>query len=236
MIVEGCREILRAKEAGVALEELYVCKDFFSGSAAKELLKEFQKKGVAVFETSMEVFEKISFGERREGLLAVCRQPKKTLKDFTKGSFSLWVVVESVEKPGNLGAILRTCDAAGVDGVLVCDPKTDIYNPNVIRASLGAVFSVFVALASKDEAYKFFRDRRMKICATLPAADIIYTKADLKSPVALVLGSEQKGLSPFWAEHADLKVRIPMHGKVDSLNVSTCASIIIYETLRQQDQ
>ena len=182
------------------------------------------------------VFEKMTFGHRHEGVLGVCLQPKKSLKDIQFSKKPFLVAVESVEKPGNLGAILRTADAVGVDGLIVCDPVTDIYNPNVIRSSLGAIFSVCVVPATKEEALKFFKLNKVTICATLPQADKCYSSVDLNVPLALVMGSEEKGLSEFWQKNSDMAVYIPMKGKVDSLNVSVSAAVVLYETIRQREK
>ena len=153
--------------------------------------------------------------------------------DFSsKGS--LFVIVECIEKPGNLGAILRTCDGAGIDGVIICDGKTDIYNPNVIRASLGTIFSIKIVVSSNEEALKFLKTKNIKVCATLPLAKKVYTKEDLVNPLAIVVGSEQNGLTDFWVKHADLKVKIPMRGQADSLNVSASTAILLYEIIRQK--
>ena len=236
-IVEGAREIARALEAGVFFKELYVCPERLERSKeAGRLIKKPALRDIPVYETTQSVFSKISYGDRAEGVLAVCAPRPMTFKDFSSGEHPLFVVVEGVEKPGNLGAILRTCDGAGIDGVIVCDGKTDIYNPNVIRASLGTVFSVKTVVSSNAEAHGFLRSKGITICATLPLAKTVYTKAKFTGALAVVVGSEQSGLSDFWPEHADLTVRIPMRGSADSLNVSVCAAILLYEAIRQRSK
>ena len=235
-IVEGAREVTRAFEAGIIFKELYICRPVMGNS--KDVLAIAEKlalKKVPVYETTEAVFSKMSYGDRSEGVLAVCEAPVLTLNDFAPKA-SLFIVVEALEKPGNLGAILRTCDGAGVDGVIICDGKTDVYNPNVIRASLGTVFSVKTVVASNDEAVKFLKARNIKICATLPHAKEVYTQTNLTGPLAAVMGSEQDGLTDFWVKQAALKVRIPMSGRADSLNVSVSAAILLYEILRQRTQ
>jgi len=231
-LVEGQREIARALEAGVTFKEFYICCEWVDHS--ETLIKQFASLKVPVYETTEAVFSKLSYGDRGEGVLAVCAPQPLSFKDFPSKARSLFVIVESVEKPGNLGAILRTCDGAGVDGVIICDGKTDIYNPNVIRASLGTVFSVKVVVSSNEEAMAFLRSKDIAVCATLPRAKTVYTKAKLTGALAVVVGSEQSGLTDFWVEHADCKVNIPMRGQADSLNVSASTAILLYETIRQR--
>ncbi len=235
MIVEGVREIAQAHEGSVTFKELYICRELIEDSEFSDLLvKKLTSQKVPVYETTQTVFAKISYGDRHEGVLAVCAPKRWSFKDFSSNNSGLFIVVESVEKPGNLGAILRTCDGAGVDGVIICDGKTDIYNPNVIRASLGAVFSVKVVVASNEKALEFLKSKSIEVCATLPQAKTVYTKVKLINPLAVVVGSEQNGLTDFWVQHADLKVKIPMCGRADSLNVSASAAILLYETIRQR--
>ena len=245
-IVEGIREITRALEAGVIFKELYICYELSEASEGDEisatsstnlasiLVKKLTVLKIPIYETTKTVYSKISYGDRGEGVLAVCAPSPVMFKDLASKDVPLFVVVERVEKPGNLGAILRTCDGAGVDGVIVCDGKTDVYNPNVIRASLGTVFSVKTVVSSNAEALEFLRSKNVKVCATLPRAKTVYTKEKLTDALAVVVGSEESGLTDFWAERADLKVRVPMRGFADSLNVSACTAILLYETIRQR--
>ena len=235
MIVEGFREISRANEAGVSFKELYICRDLLHHQGAGGLIAEIQAKKTEILEIPKEIFAKISFGERQEGLLAVCKKPKCTFADLKLQKNPLIVVVEKVEKPGNLGAILRSCDGAGVDALFLCDGRVDSSNPNVVRASLGTVFSMKVIECSNEEAFQYLHDNQIKICTTLLSAKMIYTDMDFKIPVAIILGSEEEGLSDFWVKNSDFQVKIPMHGKADSLNVSTTAAVLIYEGLRQRN-
>ncbi|MCX5681565.1 MAG: RNA methyltransferase [Candidatus Omnitrophica bacterium] len=236
MIVEGLREISLAQKAGVVFHELYLEQLFFDEKANKNFIESISAQCKEILLLPEYVFEKMTFGHRHEGVLGVCLQPKKGLKDIQLSKKPLVVVVESVEKPGNLGAILRTADAVGADGLIVCDPVTDIYNPNVIRSSLGAIFSVCVVQAAKEEALKFFKSNKMTVCATLPQADQCYSSIDMNVPLALVMGSEEKGLSEFWQKNCDVSVFIPMKGKVDSLNVSVSAAVVLYEAIRQREK
>ncbi|HOW35578.1 MAG TPA: RNA methyltransferase [Candidatus Omnitrophota bacterium] len=233
-IVEGAREIGCAFKAGVEFKEVYVCREFFGDRGQQGIVKELELKKVKVFETTKEIFEKISFGDRHEGVLAVCRQPSQALRDLKVSDSSLFVIVEKIEKPGNLGAILRSCDGAGVDGLIICEGATDLYNPNAVRASLGTIFSVKVVESSNEKTLAFLKENGVKAFATTPTAATVYTQADFKNSAAIILGSEQEGLSDFWINHCDIKVKIPMRGKADSLNVSTTAALVIYEALRQR--
>ncbi len=237
-IVEGLREVQCALAAGVLLQECFVVQEEITSPRAQNLkdliLKEISKLKIPIVTTPPAVFQKISYGDRHEGVLAVCKVPVDSFEQFKGELKSLFVVVEHVEKPGNLGAILRTCDAAGVGGVIVCDPKTDLYNPNVIRASLGTVFTNKVVVASNEEVLAFLKKKKVKICAALPQGNAVYTESPLTGPLAIVVGSEESGLSDFWPQYADWQVRIPMHGEADSLNVSTSTAILLYEALRQR--
>jgi TrmH family RNA methyltransferase len=228
-IIDGSREIKRAFEAGIILDKV-----FYVEGRQNSLLKQLLTKKVEVIEVSDKVMEKLAYGERHEGIVALAKTPLLALKDLKLSNQPLVVVLESLEKPGNLGAILRTCDGVGVEAVLVCDPKTDMYNPNVIRSSTGVIFSLPVVCVSSEEIFSFLKSRKIKICASQPAAPKLYTQAVFQGAWALVLGSEDRGLSDFWLMAADMTVKVPMKGKADSLNVSTSAAIILYEALRQR--
>lgn len=234
-VIDGIREVTRAFEAGALLTEVFICPEYFATKGDPGFLAKLTAKGVPLFEITRDIFYKIAFGDRREGVFAVCQPVPKILADLQVGKRPLFVVLENVEKPGNLGAIVRTCDGAGVDAVLVSDRHTDIFNPNVIRSSLGAVFSVPVVQASADEILEFLLNHSVRIVATSPSGDKVYANANLKDPLAIVVGSEQQGLSEFWMRHSHAQVRIPMHGRADSLNVSITTAIIIYEALRQRE-
>lgn len=233
-IVEGLKETTLAHRAGIVFKEIYFSEKFLNDPGQKEFIQTLIAPCKDVFLASDDVLEKISFGNRQEGIIGVCVQPQKKLNDIKLSANPLVVVVEAVEKPGNLGAILRTSDAVGVDALIICDPVTDIYNPNVIRASLGSIFTVPVIVAESAEALKFLKAAKIKTCATLPQAGTPYTKVDLSGPLAIVMGSEEAGLSEFWQEKSDMSVYIPMKGKNDSLNVSVSAAVVLYETLRQR--
>jgi TrmH family RNA methyltransferase len=225
-LVEGYDEISLALAAGHTPQALLSAPELVSRSltaAAAETLT-----------VSRAVFEKISYRENPDGWLAVFPIPKTSLNDLPLSEIPLVIVAESIEKPGNLGAILRTADAAHVDAVLVCDPRVDVWNPNVVRASRGAVFSVPVVECDNASAWEWLKRGKMRMLAATPSADAVYSDVDLREPVAIVVGTEDEGLSDFWMRNADVKARIPMTGKVNSLNVSVSTALIVYEALRQR--
>jgi len=228
-IIDGAREIGRAFDAGIVFDRVFYVK-----GRQEALLKKLSAQKIESIEVSGKVMEKLAYGDRDEGIIAVIKTPALTLKDLKLSAQPLVIVLESLEKPGNLGAVLRTCDGAGVEAVLVCDPKTDVYNPNVIRSSTGVIFSVPLISASALEISSFLKSKKIKICASTPAAPKLYTQVNFKGAWALVLGSEDQGLSDFWLSQAEVTVKIPMNGIADSLNVSISAAIILYEALRQR--
>ena len=233
-LVEGYREILRALEKQVPLAELYFSPEWFLGENEPALIAQARTAGAQVFELTKETFAKVAYRERPDGLLAVAPQWRRTLDDLKLPAEPYLLVVEAIEKPGNLGTILRSADAAGCDAVIVCDPVTDIFNPNVVRASTGVLFSVPLVVAESARVQAWLRERNIRAIATTPAAETLYTAADLRGPVAVVMGSEQYGLSNFWLKHADQTVRIPMAGQADSLNVAMAAIITLFEAVRQR--
>ncbi len=235
-LVEGFREVRRALERTVVLEELLFSPDWFLGENEPELLEKAQAAGAQLFELSKEAFAKVAYRDRPDGILAVVKQWRLTLNDLEKGSGPnpFLLVVEGIEKPGNFGTLLRSADGAGCDGVIVCDPVTDLFNPNVVRASTGVLFSVPCVVEEGAAVLAWLRNRGIRIAATTPAAALRYTEADLRGPLAIVMGSEQYGLSEFWLQNADLPIRIPMAGQADSLNVGQAATIALFEAVRQR--
>lgn len=233
-IIEGCREIFLALEAKVAIKEIYFCKDLLKDSDQDNLVKVIDSKEINLSEVSPKVYEKMAYGNRREGIIAVARRPEYKLKDIQLSSNPLLVVAEAVEKPGNLGAILRTVDAAGCDGLVVADSSSDIYNHNVVRSSVGAVFSHPVIAASSPEIAAWLKNNNINIICADPSGNSDYSSIDFRRPTAIILGSEEKGLSRFWKDKADSLVSAPMKGKADSLNVSVAAAVFIFEALRQR--
>jgi TrmH family RNA methyltransferase len=234
ILVEGHREIRLALENGFELVETYICRDFLKKETQKKVQRELILKNKPIYELDPNVYDKISYGERQEGLLCIFKFKQTEFNDLNIKNNALFVVLEEVEKPGNLGAILRSADAAGASGIIVCDQKTEIYNPNAIRASIGTIFTVPIVISSKDEALKFLKSNGIQVLAATPEGAIHYVKTDLKKPLAFVVGSEQNGLSEFWLKNADIKIKIPMKGQADSLNVSVSTAILLYECQRQR--
>lgn len=229
IIVEGLREILMAKENGFELKTLFVCDDI-AGKKSKELVASAHH----LVRISKDVFEKIAYRENSDGLLALIRPKHLRLNYLKLSADCLLIILESVEKPGNLGAILRTADAAGVDAVIVCDAKTDIYNPNVIRSSIGCIFSKQVVAAGTEEVLKFLKEKKIRTFAAALTGKKNYTASDFTGPAAIIMGTEADGLSASWLSAADEQVKIPMLGKTDSLNVSASCAVIVYEAVRQR--
>lgn len=234
-IIEGYREVSLAIKSSFEIKEVFYCEELLENKES-QIVGEISKKGARVFQVNKKVFAKISYGERLEGILALAKEERLKLNDLKLSKDSLIVAVESIEKPGNLGAILRTCDAAGVQAVVVCEGKTDIYNPNCIRSSLGAFFSLPVVEETSSNTIFWLKKNNFKIFLAMPDADMEYTKADFLGKSAIVLGSEDEGLSREWAKESNLKIKIPMKGRVDSLNVSAAASILIFEAKRQREK
>jgi TrmH family RNA methyltransferase len=233
-LVEGFRELRRAIDAGVRIAELYVCPDLYLGTGEDALVHDAAASGAVVVPVASEPFRKASYRDRPEGLLAVAEQFPVALDLLDVPARALVLVAESIEKPGNLGTMLRTADAAGVDAVVVCDPTTDPFNPNVVRASLGTLFTVPLAVASTAEAIAWLHGRGIRSFATTPDATRPHWDADLSIPCAVVVGSEQYGLSEAWLESADERILIPMPGAVDSLNAAMAAGVVLFEAVRQR--
>lgn len=233
-LIEGYREVRRALEKGVAPQELYFSPDWFLGENEPALIEQARQAGAQLFELSKDAFAKVAYRERPDGLLAVATQWKSTLDELKLGAAPFLLVCESIEKPGNLGTILRSADAAGCDAVILCDAVTDIFNPNVVRASTGVLFSVPVVVAESATVHAWLKAKGIRTAATTPHTDNLYTRTDLRGPLAIVMGSEQYGLSEFWMQGADVLVRIPMAGQADSLNVAMATIITLFEAVRQR--
>lgn len=234
-IAEGYRAISRALEKDVVPREVYFCPDCFLGENEEPLLAKAQERGSTLFELSKHAFEKVSYRDRPEGLLAVIEQWSYTLEDLKLSEPPFLLVVEAIEKPGNLGTILRSADAAGVDAVICCESVTDLFNPNVVRSSTGVLFSMPTVSASTDEVIEWIRKKGIRTAATTPHTDVLYTETNLSGPLAIVMGSEQFGLSEQWLEVCDQKVRIPMAGQADSLNVAMATLVTLFEAVRQRN-
>lgn len=233
-LIEGYRELSRAIARQIPVREVYFSREWFLGENEDQLLTDAEAGGAQTFELSKSAFEKCSYRDRPDGLIGVADQQRLQLHDLKLTDSPLLLVCERIEKPGNLGTLLRGADAAGVEAVIVCDPVTDIFNPNVVRASTGVLFSVPVVVTEREELLAFLQEKNIRTVATTPHTDQLYTKADLRGPIALLMGSEQYGLSPEWLAAAELKVKIPMAGQADSLNVAMAAIITLFEAVRQR--
>ncbi|MCB1108563.1 MAG: RNA methyltransferase [Chlamydiia bacterium] len=228
-VIEGYREISRAQK--IEIETIFICPQLYLGSNENALI---QSRNAEIIELTPDLFKKLSFRDRPDGLFAIAKQPRSTIDDLVLSANPFLVVAEAIEKPGNLGSILRSCDATGVDGCIVADRCTDIYNPNVVRASVGTLFTVPTIEMPGDELLAWLKKRGIAIVATTPDTSLEYTHANLKGPVAIAVGTEQLGLSQQWLDQADIKVRIPMLGEADSLNVAAATTLMLYEVLRQR--
>jgi TrmH family RNA methyltransferase len=246
-LVDGGRESLRAIEAGVAVETAFVCLELVSGttpdararlnanvdSDAALAVRKLGHTGAAIVPVSRRAFDRLAYGDRADGIVLVVRAPAAALGDLDLGPDPLIVITEDVEKPGNLGAILRSADGAGAAAVIAVG-GTDLYNPNVIRASTGTIFAVAVVAATASETMSWLRERRVRIVAAKVDAGRLYSEADLTGPLALVLGSEATGLSPAWDGAGVEAIHLPMLGAADSLNVAATAAVLLYEARRQR--
>ena len=230
-LIEGYRELKRAQQAKREIESLFYCPEFFLKDNEFSLL---EKSGADLYRLPKRLFEKISYRDRPDGLLAIAKQKHRSLDQLKLSECPFLVIAESIEKPGNLGTILRSCDAAGVDALIVADPCTDLYNPNVVRASIGTLFTVSVFEAEKKDVLSFLYENNIPMLATTPSAEKEYTEVDLTEAAAVLIGCEQYGLSSTFVEKAHHKVCIPMMGHTDSLNVATATTLMLYEVLRQR--
>lgn len=236
-LVEGFREVIRAVASSWKIKTLFVCETFFvSDEQAPFLEKAAREKNVELVRVAPHVFEKLSYRDSPDGLIGIFEEKSCSLEEIDiQAKSALLLVIEAVEKPGNLGSILRSADAAGVDGVIVCDLKVDLFSPNVVRASLGTFFSVPVVVCEMDDLLRWLKEKNIELVATSPDAKDIYTKVDLKSGIALAMGSEKDGLSEKLLKCADKKVAIPMKGIADSLNVAAATTLVLFEAVRQRE-
>lgn len=243
-VVEGRREVEHCVEMGLEVVEVFVCEELGGWScdnvAANRTegmkgVKEVEgMRGVKVAEVTRGVYEKMAYRGGTEGVMAVVKSKERRLDELDLNENPLIVVVERVEKPGNLGAILRSADAAGADAVVVCDPLTDLWNPNLIRSSIGAVFTVPCMTCGSEECIEFLKAHGIQILTAQLQDSELYYDTDMRRGTAIVMGTEATGLTDVWREAADAHIRIPMLGRLDSLNVSVSAAILLYEAVRQR--
>ena len=232
-VVEGLREMGHCADAGFVFDSVFYCPQLIAdGNEAERLMAAVQTD--KRYEVTPQVYAKIAYREHTEGIMAVVVERKMTLSQLPLSASPLVVVLERVEKPGNLGAVLRSADAARADAVIVCDPLTDIYNPNIIRSSIGAVFTVNCVACSSEECIEFLKNRGIQILTAQLQDSNLYYDTDMTRPTAIVMGTEDKGLTQQWRDAADSHIRIPMLGRLDSLNVSVSAAILLFEAVRQR--
>ena len=241
-VVEGQRELDHCIAAGFVPDTIFICPEIYSCHPERrpELAEgrsegsSFAGEGYKVFHVSKNVYEKIAYREGTEGIIAEMKYKDRRLEDIKLSENPLIVVLESVEKPGNLGAVLRSADAAGADAVIICDPLTDLYNPNLIRASIGAIFSRQVAAATSEETISWLKANNIQILTAQLQDSSLYYDTPMTGPTAIVMGTESTGLTDIWRKAADKHIRIPMLGALDSLNVSVSAAILLFEAVRQR--
>jgi len=235
-VVEGRREVEHCLAAGFTLRTVFVCEEIGGSDPPQPSLK---GKESAPFKGELErvspnVYERIAYRGGTEGIVAVVEERRLGLRDLKLSASPLIVVLESVEKPGNLGAVLRSADAAGADAVIVCDPLTDIYNPNLIRSAVGAVFTVPCVACTTEECIAFFKEKGIRILTAQLQDSRLYYDTPMTGATAIVMGTEATGLTEQWRQAADAHIRIPMLGRLDSLNVSVSAAILLFEAVRQR--
>lgn len=234
-VVEGRRELQHCLNAGYEVDTVFYCPAILGDTDATALLGMLDEKA-RTFEVSKDVYDKAAYRGGTEGVIAEIKVLKSSLQDLRLPDNPLIVVLESVEKPGNLGAILRSADAAAADAVIVCDPLTDLYNPNLIRSSIGAIFSVPCVACSSEECIAFLKDKGIQILTAQLQDSKLYYDTDMQCGTAIVMGTESTGLTDVWRKAADAHIRIPMLGKLDSLNVSVSAAILLFEAVRQRNR
>ncbi len=235
IIIDGARETLRAIEHGAEVIEVYVCRELFQSEDCQRVIAATEQAAPCeIIEVTAQVFAKIAFGDRSDGIVAVAHAPNKPLSALTLPECPLVAVLEGVEKPGNVGAVIRSADGAAVSAVVIADGGTDLFNPNAIRASLGLIFAMPLASATSQEVRDWLLDNELNVVAAFVDADRNYTDVDFTKPTAIVLGSEAEGLSDVWRDPRVTGVRVPMLGAGDSLNVSATAAALFYEAQRQR--
>ena len=233
-VVEGRRELMHCLEAGYEIAECFVL-DKLADLADLAPLGSLESLGSLVSLVSPQVYEKMAYRGSTEGVIAVVRERQRSLDDLQLSASPLIIVLERVEKPGNLGAVLRSADAAKADAVIICDPLTDLYNPNLIRSSIGAIFCVPCVACSSEDCIAFLKARGIQILTAQLQDSSLYYDTDMLRGTAIVMGTESTGLTEVWRQAADAHIRIPMLGQLDSLNVSVSAAILLFEAVRQRN-
>ncbi len=234
MLIDGLREISRAIRSSIHLVEGFFCPQKADSGQLQQVLELWAATGTPLWQVSPAVMEKLAYGQRQEGLVAVAEIPSRRLEDLVLPDRPVVAVLEGVEKPGNIGAVLRSADAAGISAVLLADCPVDLWNPNTIRASLGCVFTMPIAIGTSQQVLGWLRRQEIRMYAARVEGTILYTEAELRPPSAIVLGSEAQGLSAVWTGPDIQAIRLPMCGQADSLNISVAAAVLFYESLRQR--
>ncbi|TRZ75236.1 MAG: RNA methyltransferase [Bacteroidetes bacterium] len=232
-IIEGFREFSLAVTGGFSMTSVFYCPELLPPEEVKKIVEDSANS--EHYEVSLPVYNRIAFRHDSEGILALAKPQLYNLHDLDMQLDPLILILESIEKPGNLGALLRTADAANLDAVIICDPLTDVYNPNAVRSSLGCIFTVPVVVSSTEKTQKWLRSNRITSYATSLSADLHYHNCDFRGPTAFVMGTESTGLSEEWLSKADHSIKIPMSGRIDSMNVSVSAAIVVFEARRQRN-
>lgn len=228
-VIEGKREIELAFKGNFEIETLLFCTNLFSEN-------NFSQYNVnSIIEISKEVYQKIAYRDSTEGIIAIAKTKENTLENLKLSKNPLILIAESPEKPGNIGAMLRTADAANIDAILITNPKSDIYNPNIVRSSVGCLFTKQIAICTNDQAIAFLKHNKIQFyAATLQNSTAYYTQ-NYKLPTAFVVGPEAEGLSEIWRTEATQNIIIPMQGEIDSMNVSVAAAILLFEAKKQRN-
>ncbi|NOY40596.1 MAG: RNA methyltransferase [Planctomycetes bacterium] len=233
-LIDGAREIVRALDSEIEIVEAFVCPPLCTLDASQTAVARLNSGEAVVADVTPEVFEKLAFGERNDGIVVVAKTPTRNLSQLRLPAQPLVAVLEGLEKPGNVGAILRTADGAGFDAVIVADGQTDLFNPNTIRASLGTVFANQVYPATNEETLAKLQEWKLPLFAARPNAKQSYAEVDYRNGAAILLGNEAQGLSEFWNHQEVQGICLPMHGIADSLNVAATAAVLFYEANRQR--
>jgi len=232
-LIEGKREISLALIGAFKIQTLLFCPDYISFSEIEKLISD--EKEIELIEITKEIYQKLAYRDTTEGLLAVAKNKSNTLEDLQLRENPLILIAESPEKPGNIGALLRTADAANIDAVIIANPKSDLYNPNVIRSSVGCVFTNQIAMASSEDVIEYLKEKKIAIFSAILQDAKPYYQQNFQQPTALVVGTEATGLSAIWREESKQNIIIPMEGAIDSMNVSVAAAILLFEAKRQRD-
>ncbi len=231
-VIEGARELSLALQSNYNIKSVYICRDMFSKTKYPDVLTSLPEN--IIFDISSAVFEKIAYRENTDGIVALAEPKQHGLGNIKLSEQPFIIILESVEKPGNLGAVLRTADAAAVDAVIICDNQTDLYNPNIIRSGVGGLFTLQTAICSSEEALEWLKVNNINIYAAELNGAVQYHKIDYTLPSSIVMGTEADGLTDFWINNAKERIKIPMRGKIDSLNVSVSTAVITFEAMRQR--